>query len=63
MSGQLHVLTALPPGKEPLVPIGYEAGWTQWQREKSHHCMCWELNPGHPSVGYVKKMKRILKNM
>jgi hypothetical protein len=27
VSGQLHNPTALPPGKEPLVPIGYEAGW------------------------------------
>jgi hypothetical protein len=26
-SGQLHAAVALPPGKEPLVPIGYEAGW------------------------------------
>jgi hypothetical protein len=27
MSGQLHAPAALLPGKEPLVPIGYEAGW------------------------------------
>jgi len=27
VSGQLHAPAALPPGKEPLVPIGYEAGW------------------------------------
>jgi len=27
MTGQLHDLAALLPGKEPLVPIGYEAGW------------------------------------
>jgi hypothetical protein len=26
-SDQLHVPAALPPGKEPLVPIEYEAGW------------------------------------
>jgi hypothetical protein len=28
VSGRLHAPAALPPGKEPLVPIGYEAGWT-----------------------------------
>jgi hypothetical protein len=27
VSGQLHAPAALPPGKEPLVPIGQEAGW------------------------------------
>jgi hypothetical protein len=27
VSDQLHVSAALPPGKEPLVLIGYEAGW------------------------------------
>jgi len=26
VSGQLHVPAALPPGKDPLLPIGYEAG-------------------------------------
>jgi hypothetical protein len=26
-SGQLHALANLLPGKEPLVSIGYEAGW------------------------------------
>jgi hypothetical protein len=25
--GQLYTPAALPPAKEPLVPIGYEAGW------------------------------------
>jgi hypothetical protein len=29
VSGQLHALAALSPGKELLVPIGYEAGWAQ----------------------------------
>jgi len=27
VSGQLHALVALPPGKEPLVSIGQETGW------------------------------------
>jgi hypothetical protein len=41
VNGQLHTLAALPPGKEPLIPIGYEAEWapdpvwTLWHREKS----------------------------
>jgi hypothetical protein len=26
-NGQLHASAALPPVKEPLVPIGLEAGW------------------------------------
>jgi hypothetical protein len=28
VSGQLHAPAALPPGKEPPVPIGQEVGWT-----------------------------------
>jgi hypothetical protein len=41
VSSQLHTPTALPPGKEPPVPIGQEAGWapglvwTLWRGEKS----------------------------
>jgi hypothetical protein len=27
VSGQLHVPVALPTGKMPKVPFGYEAGW------------------------------------
>jgi len=27
VSGQLHASASLPPGKEPFVPIGQEAGW------------------------------------
>jgi hypothetical protein len=27
VSGQLHAPAALPPGKEPLIPTGWEAGW------------------------------------
>jgi len=27
VSGQLHDAAALPPGKEPPVPTGQEAGW------------------------------------
>jgi hypothetical protein len=41
VSGQLHSQAALPPGEEPPVPIGQEAGWapepvwTMWRRENS----------------------------
>jgi hypothetical protein len=36
VSGQLYALAALPPVKEPLVPIGWAPApvWTQWWREK-----------------------------
>jgi hypothetical protein len=27
--GQLHAPATSPPGKEPLLPIGYEAAWSQ----------------------------------
>jgi hypothetical protein len=41
VSVQLHAPAALPPRKEPLVPIGQEVGWTPepvwttWRRENS----------------------------
>jgi hypothetical protein len=41
VSGRLHALPALIPGKEPTVSIGYEAEWapesvwTLWRIEKS----------------------------
>jgi hypothetical protein len=41
VSGQLHAPAALPPGKEPPVPIGSEVGWTPepvwmiWSTENS----------------------------
>jgi hypothetical protein len=44
---QLHVLAALLPGKELLVPTGQEAGWVielvwmQWQREEFPSLPCW----------------------
>jgi len=40
VSGQLDAPAVLPPGKELLIPIGYETGWgpetvwMQWQRQK-----------------------------
>jgi len=44
VSGQFHAPATLSPGKEHLVPIGKEAGWTpeplctQWQRGKIPVC-------------------------
>jgi len=49
VSGHLYASPTIFPGKEPLVPIGYEAGsapeptWMGWQRKKSHHCPCHDL--------------------
>jgi hypothetical protein len=53
VSGQLHATAALPPGKEPLVPIVYEVGWTSepvwkiWRRE--NYCPYRDSN-SDPSV-------------
>jgi hypothetical protein len=49
----LHAPAALPPGKEPPVPIRWEVGWTPepvwttWRSENS--CLHWDSN-SHPSV-------------
>jgi hypothetical protein len=56
VSGQLHAPDALPPGKEPLVPIGQEDGWTPVldavvKRKIPIHC--WESNPRTPIVQHV----------
>jgi hypothetical protein len=53
VSGELHAMAALPPGKEPPIPIGLEARWTieplwkLWEREKKL-CFCWESNMDRP---------------
>jgi hypothetical protein len=49
-SGQLHTPAALPPGEEPPVPIGWEAGWTSgpvwtWRRKKFLTLPTFELRP------------------
>jgi hypothetical protein len=55
VSGQLHVLRALPLGKEPLVPIGQKAGWASepvWMLQRRDTSFpCWKSNPGHPTRG------------
>jgi hypothetical protein len=35
---QLHAPAALPPGKDPLVPIGWEAGWAPYSRGVKGKC-------------------------
>jgi hypothetical protein len=50
VSGQLHSLTALPAGKEPLVPTGKEAGWatkTVWGEKVPVHAGT--RTPDHPA--------------
>jgi hypothetical protein len=36
VNGQLHGPAALPPGKEPLVPIGQESGWAPIARNVAY---------------------------
>jgi hypothetical protein len=53
VSGQLHVPAPLPPGKEPPVPIGLEAGWAPepvWTtRGRENPSPCRKSKPGLPS--------------
>jgi hypothetical protein len=49
VSGQLHALAALPPGKEPPVTIGYEAG-VDMVSKKKFLSPRWESNPDHSIV-------------
>jgi hypothetical protein len=63
VSGQLHAPAALPQGKEPLVPIGGEAGCalepvlTLWNREK--FCLCRESNPSRCTHSSTLKMDAV----
>jgi hypothetical protein len=50
VNGQLHAPAALPPGKEPLVPIGYEAEWSQSRSGRGGE----EKNSQPPPVDSVK---------
>lgn len=58
-SGQLHVLAALPPGKESLVPIQQEAGWAPepvwilWSTEK-FLAPARNWNPATQSINYTE---------
>jgi hypothetical protein len=55
VSGQLHAPAALPAGKEPLVPTGYEDGWASepfWKRwcRKKFPAPAKESSPNTPIV-------------
>jgi hypothetical protein len=56
VSGQLHAPAALLSGKEPLVPIGEEAGWapeqfwTRWQIKNKIPANAWNRTPLVQSV-------------
>lgn len=56
---------ALPPGKQPLLPIWQEEGWasepvwTQQQRQKTS-CPCWESNPIHLVCNLVTILTQLL---
>jgi hypothetical protein len=54
VNGHLHSLAALPPGKEILIPICYEAGWTTEPvldavEKRKFPSPCWDSNPPHPA--------------
>jgi hypothetical protein len=58
VSGLIHAPAALPPGKDPSVPIVQEDGWApepvwkRWRREKNH-CTYRESNSGRPASSLV----------
>jgi len=54
VSGQLHAPAALPPGKEPLVPIAQGAGWAPepvWKRLSGEKFLAPTVTPSpdHPA--------------
>jgi hypothetical protein len=53
VSGQLHALAALPPGKEAPVGgwVGPSAGLDDVEKRKILHCR--ESNPGRPARRYT----------
>jgi hypothetical protein len=62
VSGQVHIPAALPPGKEPLVPIGQEAGWVPepfWTRWRVGNACCEKGGTG--GIGIRIILKWVLK--
>jgi hypothetical protein len=45
VSGQLHASAVSPPGKEPLVPIGYEAGRSGRGGEEKNSQLLLKIEP------------------
>jgi hypothetical protein len=58
MSSHLHAPSHFTP-RGRVLGIHWTGGWvglsqSGWEEEKkSHHCPCWELNPGHPAHSVV----------
>jgi hypothetical protein len=55
VSGQLHTPATLNPKQDPWYLLDSRLGGTKGrsgrngeEKKESHHCPCWELNPGHP---------------
>jgi hypothetical protein len=49
VSGQFHVPAGLPPGKQPPLPIEYEATGLDAMVKRKIFRSCWESNPSlHP---------------
>jgi hypothetical protein len=69
--GQLHVPAVLPPEKEPLAPIGQDAGWAPglvwmlWQREKFPATARIQTpdHPAHSPALYQNKKNNRFKNV
>jgi len=65
VSGQLHVQAALPPWKEPLVPLDRRLGGPQdWSGRDGDGryvllCPCLESNPGRPASKLVTILTEI----
>jgi hypothetical protein len=57
VSGQLYDSYTLLPGKEPPVPIEWEAGWATEpsgrRGEKKHDLPCWKSNTDHVASRYI----------
>jgi hypothetical protein len=66
VSGELHALAALSPGKEPLITFGYEAGWapepawTLWSREK-YLVSAGKLTPAFQPVPILTELSLLTK--
>jgi hypothetical protein len=67
VSGQLHTLAALchgvrAPGTHWTGGLGGPQSWSGCggDKKKSHHCFCWELNPGHAAYSLVTILLQLL---
>jgi hypothetical protein len=61
-NGQFHVPTALPPGKEPPVPVRYEAGWvpeSAWTTWRIHLVSAGNKTPAVQPVAIPTELSRL----